>query len=146
MQQSLLGKILVVVGVFLFLCLNLAGIDAQTTYVKYVEVSLQNGGVERLDYDTFTFSWILPITITEPVACDATELAKENIAEIYMVGEFSNGCANKDDYEVKVYLTDNSVKLGFFNVSEFTVKGHKYNSGEEVSFPFKDIKKVIFKR
>jgi sporulation protein YlmC with PRC-barrel domain len=43
-----------------------------------------------------------------------------------------------------VYLKDKNEILGFFIVSQHEVKGRLYETGEEISIPFKDIKKVKF--
>ncbi|NIM17525.1 MAG: hypothetical protein GTO45_36390 [Candidatus Aminicenantes bacterium] len=149
MRNLTLAKILVVVVIILTANISYSYSQSKTdANVQYVEITLKNGTVEKFDYTAFTLSWIYPITLIRPLTCDEVEINKHEIEEIYVVGEFSNNCVNqgKDDWEFTVYLTDERQLLGFFRVSEFTAKGVLYDSGEEKSIHFKDIKKIVFRR
>lgn len=112
----------------------------------FVLVTLKKGGTQKFEYESFTFNWILPITIKSQETCEEFEIRKDDIDEIYIINEFYNNCDDKDDWEVDVYLVDKRQILGFLNITEYAVKGRLYLSGEEKSIPFKDIKKVSFHR
>jgi hypothetical protein len=149
MRNPNLVKILVVIVIILTANVSYSNSRSNTdANVQYVEITLKNGTVEKFDYTTFTLSWIYPITLIRPMTCDEVEINKHEVEEIYVVGEFSNNCVNqgKDDWEFTVYLTGERQLLGFFQVSEFTAKGLLYDTGEEKSIHFKDIKKIAFRR
>jgi hypothetical protein len=118
-------------------------LQASTPFVKVV---LKNGETKKLEYSSFTFNWILPIRLTNQESCDKIEITKDQLDEVFIVDELYNECDGKDDWEVMVYLKDKSEVLGFFIVSQPVVKGKLYKTGEETSIPFKDIKKVKFKK
>ena len=149
MRNLNLVKILVAIVIILTVNVSYSNSQSNTNAnVQYVEITLKNESVEKFDYTTFTLSWTYPITLIRPLTCDEVEINKHEIEEIYVVGEFSNNCLDqgKDDWEFTVYLTDERQLLGFFQVSEFTAKGLLYDTGEEKSIPFKDIKKITFRR
>jgi hypothetical protein len=146
-----LGLVKILAVVVIILSANVSYSNSQSNTeanVQYVEIILKNGTVEKFDYTTFTLSWLYPVTLIRPLTCDEIEINKHEIEEIYVVGEFSNNCVEqgKDDWEFTVYLTDERQLLGFFRVSEFTAKGVLSDTGEEKSIPFKDIKKIAFRR
>jgi hypothetical protein len=110
----------------------------------YVMVKLRNGAAHKFDYHTFTFNWIQPIRLIDQETCEVIEIDREQIDEIFIVDQVYNECGDKDDWEVMVYLKDNRELLGFLEVSEYTVKGVSYETGEEITINYGDIKKVSF--
>ena len=112
-----------------------------------MEVTQKDGKIEKLEYETFTMSWILPITLRTYRDREDIELKKEDFDEIYIAGDFSSGWEkNKEDLGIMVYLVDKREMLGFFHVSEHVVKGISSITGEEKSIPFENVKKISFKR
>ena len=111
-----------------------------------VRVTLQSGEVVNFEYASFDFDWIPPSRIKEPMSCQEYEINKENIDEVYVSGEFDNICENKKDWQVIVKLTDETVYRGFLHVANFAVKGIVAETGEEKSIPFKDLKRIKFRR
>jgi hypothetical protein len=120
---------------------NYFNLQASTSYVKVV---LRNGETKKFEYSSFTFNWILPIRLTNQESCDTVEITKDQLDEVFIMEDLYNECEGKDDWEVMVYLKDKNEILGFFIVSQHEVKGRLYETGEEISIPFKDIKKVKF--
>jgi hypothetical protein len=115
--------------------------------VKYVEVTQSDGKIEKLDYDTFTMSWILPITLRTHFAREDVQLKKEDIDEIYITIQYPHGWdEDKEDWLVKVFLVNDIEWSGFLHVSQYMVKGISSTTGEEKSIPFEDVKKISFKR
>jgi hypothetical protein len=112
----------------------------------YVLVILKNKERVKLEYESFTFNWELPIIVKSQETCDNTEITKDQLDEIYVISEFYNNCDDKDDWEVDVYLKDGRQILGYLKVTEYNVKGNHYATGEEKTIPFKDIKKVVFRK
>ena len=142
-------KNLAAVGLFLLLFsfVNLLADQSSVKTVKYVEVTQMDGKIEKLDYDTFTMSWILPITLRTHFAREDVQLKKEDIDEIYITIQYPHGWdEDKEDWLVKVFLVDDIEWIGFLHVSQYMVKGISSTTGEEKSIPFEDVKKISFKR
>jgi hypothetical protein len=115
--------------------------------VKYVEVTQRDGKIEKLDYETFTMSWILPINFRTFHGRDDIQLKKEDIDEIYIASQFPSGWdEDKEGWLVKVIMVEDIEWLGFFHVSQHVVKGMSITTGEEKSIPFEAVKKISFKR
>ncbi len=122
-----------------------ARLDAEAG-TPYVMLQLRDGNLVKFDYPSFAFNWIYPITLKSQITCETFEITKEDIDEVYVKSEFYNNCDEKDDWEVNVYLTNGEEVLGFFKLSDYTVTGKLFASGEEKTIQFKDIKKVSFHR
>jgi hypothetical protein len=115
--------------------------------VKYVEVIQKNGKIQKLEFDTFTMGWILPITLRDQVTREEIQIKKDEFDELFIIDQFSNGWEeDKEDWGIAVYLIDGREMVGFFHVSEHVVKGISLINGEEKSFLFEDVKKIKFKR
>jgi hypothetical protein len=138
-------KTIAILSLFL-LVMFVSGFSPLTGAEPYVKVTLKNGTVEKFDYDSFSFNWTSPATITDQTSCEEVQISKEEIAEVYFIGEFFNTCVNKDDWEVDVYFPDRRQILGFFKVSDYSVKGRKLETGIEKSIAYSAIKKVTFYR
>ena len=142
--------VLLVMIFILFGVIHLLGDESDVREVKpvrYVKVTQRDGKIEKLDYDTFTMSWILPITLRTHLAREDVQLKKEDIDEIYITIKFPNGWdEDKEDWLLKVFLVDDIEWSGFFHVSRHVVKGISITTGEEKSIPFEDVKKISFKR
>lgn len=148
-NRSNLMVTLVIVGLFLTLTsvINLLANESEVKAVKYIEVFQKDGKIDKFEYEAFDMSWILPITLREHVTREDVEIKKDNFEVIHIVGRFSSGWdEGKEDLGVMVHLVDTRKMLGFFHVSEHIVKGILSLTGEEKSIPFKDVKKIVFKR
>ncbi len=126
MKSTVSYKMLLIVCFLVIVNLSYFNLQASTSYVKVV---LKNGEAKKLEYNSFTFNWILPIRLTRMETCDVFELNKDEFDEIYIVDELYNECGKKHDWEVNVILKNDDSILGFFDVSEYRITGRLFDTG-----------------
>jgi hypothetical protein len=114
----------------------------------YVLVTLKDNTTEKFEYDSFELNWIQS-QIKDEFTCDAYDIDKEKVTEIYVLSLMENPCIEgeyKEDRSFDVYFSNRNAIQGFIELFEPNVTGKLLDKGEIKTIPYSDIKKISFFR